>query len=212
MARKWTLGVAAGTLVVAALAFGVVQSRADKVEKNVPDLTGTWRLDVANSSLPGAGRFGGRRGPRGGDPGDARGGGRGRRGARGGSGDTDRGDFQRRGPALPPMFSIESRGSVISFEDSTGTLFQEISIGSAAGSGDANQSEEVRRLTGRYDDGALVVERAGRNGGTMVQTFKLADRGRRLEIRMERKGGSDGGREGRTGGRKDIKLVYRRAA
>ena len=130
---------------------------------------------------------------------------------RGGGGDRD--VSQRRGRALPPMFRIESRGGVIAFEDSTGTLFQEISIGSAAnGRGDANQNEEVRRMNGRYSDGALVVERAGRNGGTMVQTFKLDDHGRRLDVRMERKGGSEGGREGRMGGRKDIKLVYRRAA
>lgn len=213
MARKWTLGAAVGTLVLAALAFGVVQSRADKVERNVPDLTGTWRLDVASSTLPGEGRFGGRRGPRGGDPGEARGGGRDRQKPRGKDGDADRGAFRRRGPALPPVFIIESRGSVIGFVDSTGTLFQEIRVGSAASGGnDANQSQEVRRMNGRYADGALVVERSGRNGGTMVQTFKLDDHGRRLEVRMERKGGSDGGRESRMGGRKDIKLVYRRAA
>jgi hypothetical protein len=213
MARKWTLGAAVGTLVLAALAFGVVQSRADKVEKNVPDLTGTWRLDVANSSLPGEGRFGGRRGPRGGDRdrGGARDGGRDRQGPRGGDGDRD--NFRRRGPALPPMFRIESHGGVIGFEDSTGTLFQEIRVGSPASGGtDANKNEEVRRMNGRYADGSLVVERNGRNGGTMVQTFKLDDHGRRLEVRMERKGGSEGGREGRMGGRKEIKLVYRRAA
>jgi hypothetical protein len=217
MARKWTLGVAVGTAVLAALAIGVVQTRADKVEKNVPDLTGTWRLDVANSSLPGEGRFGGRRGPRGGDHpdhGDARDGGKDRQGPR--DGDGDRGTSRRRGPALPPVFRIESHGSVIGFEDSTGTLFQEIRVGSAASGGnDANKNEEVRRVNGRYADGSLVVERAGRNGGTMVQTFKLDDHGRRLEVRMERKGGSEGGREGREGrmgGRKEIKLVYRRAA
>jgi hypothetical protein len=111
------------------------------------------------------------------------------------------------------MFHIESRGGVIAFEDSTGTLFQEISIGSdAPGREDANQSQEVRRLNGRWNDGALVVERAGRNGGIMTQTFKLDDHGRRLEVRVERKGGSEGRREGRMGGGKEIKMVYRRAA
>jgi hypothetical protein len=93
---------------------------------------------------------------------------------------------------------------VVGFADSTGTLFQEIRVGSAgSGEDQANPSDAVRRLTGRWNNGALVVERTGRGGGTMTQTFKLDDHGQRLEIRMERKGGS-GGRE--------IKLVYRRAA
>ena len=133
-------------------------------------------------------------------------------GRSGGQGDESRGNAPDEngggprgpGPGLPPLFRIEGNGNAVDFADSTGALFQEITVGSA-GSGEerAHPNDTVRRMTGRWNNGALVVERTGRRGGTMTQTFKLDDHGQRLEIKMERKGGS-GGRE--------IKLVYRRAA
>src|SRR5687767_1946687 len=209
MARAGVIGIAAGIAVLAALAIGVVQTRADKTPA---DLTGTWRLDASRSDLPGTprnsgeGRFGPGRGSR--DGGGAM---EGRR--RGGDGEGRRrgGDgFRRRGPALPAVFHVTQKAGVVGFADSTGALFQEIFVGSAPPNGKApNRNEDVRRAAGRWSDGTLEVEREGRRGGTMVQKFKLDDDGRTLEVRMERKGGSEG-REGRSGRSGGFKMVYRR--
>jgi len=132
---------------------------------------------------------------------------------RGGDGEGRRrgGDgFRRRGPALPAVFHVTQKAGVVGFADSTGALFQEIFVGSAPPNGKApNRNEDVRRAAGRWSDGTLEVEREGRRGGTMVQKFKLDDDGRTLEVRMERKGGSEG-REGRSGRSGGFKMVYRR--
>ena len=191
MSRKWMFGIIVGAAVLAILAIGVAQSRADK---DAPDFTGAWRLDAAKSEMPGSGEM--RHG--GGEPGGG-----------------PEGDRPRRGPALPPFFRIAQQSDQVDFSDSTGALFQEIRIGSnTPNQGEANPSEEVSRLTGSWANGALEVEREGRRGGLMLQKYKLEDHGHTLEIRIERKGSgqrSDGSGRG-FGARAPIKLVYRRAA
>jgi len=207
MSRKWMFGVIVGAAVLAILAIGVAQSRADK---DAPDFTGAWRLDAAKSEMPGRpGGFGGM-----GRGGFRRGGGEMRHGG-GEPGGGPEGDRPRRGPALPPFFRIAQQSDQVDFSDSTGALFQEIRIGSKTpNQGGANPSEEVSRLTGSWANGTLEVEREGRRGGLMLQKYKLEDHGHTLEIRIERKGSgqrSDGSGRG-FGARGPIKLVYRRAA
>ena len=199
MARLRRYGIAAGIVVLAALTIGVVQTRADKA----PDITGTWRIDPSRSDVPtgtwgtGEWRLGtgerGRGGP----------GGRGERtSAR--RPDQRRGN-RRRGPVLPPVLKITYRGGVVVFADSAGVSFQEIRIGGTVTKGGVPRNEGVRQVTGKWSDGALEIERPGRRGGGMTQKFKLADDGRTLDVRLERKGGDEG-----KGTRGELKMVYRK--
>jgi len=213
MSRKWMIGMVMSAAVLGGMALGVVQSRAAK--SGGADLSGTWRLDAAKSELPGRGGPGGFRGGGGGWGG--RGGGGGGWGGRrsgGGSPDGDSGDSAmrqgRRGRRLPDLLHVTQQGDVVGFEDSTGTLVQEIRVDGAAGAG--NPSDDVAELTGHWDNGTLVAQRTGPRGGTMVQKYKIADHGRTLEIHVEMKGSPDGGSGDaprRFAGR-EIKLVYRR--
>jgi hypothetical protein len=216
MARKWSVGLAIGALVLAVLVFGVAQSRADK---DSPDLTGVWRLDRSQSELPSwPGGGGGRRNGgwhRGG--GDRREGGGGELRGNGpdfrdGGTDPSGGD-RRRGRMLPSWLRVTQKGNVIDFADSMGSLVQQIRVGATAAPEDPANLDEVRRLTGRWADGTLQVERTGPRGGTTVQKYKLEDHGRTLVVRTERKDGPDRGSDGqgRRFGPRAVKLVYRRA-
>ena len=99
----------------------------------------------------------------------------------------------------------------MSFEDSTGTLVQEIRVDGSTAAG--TSTDGVTELTGHWDNGTLVAERTGPRGGTMVQKYKIEDHGRTLEIHVEMKASPDGGSGDaprRFAGR-EIKLVYRRS-
>jgi hypothetical protein len=210
------IGMVMGAAVLAGMALGVVQSRAAK--SGGADLSGTWRLDVAKSELPGRGGqggFRGGRGPGGGGGWGGRGGGGGGWGGRrsvGGSPNGDSGNPAmregRRGRRLPDLVHVTQQGGVVAFQDSTGTLVQEIRVdGSAAGS----STDEVAKLTGHWDNGTLVAERTGPRGGTMVQKYKIQDHGRTLEIHVEMKASPDGGSgNARRFAGREFKLVYRR--
>jgi hypothetical protein len=219
--RKWTVGLIVGALALASLVFGVVQTQADK---DAPDLSGTWQLDRSHSDLPGRGGFGGRR-----NGGEHREGGWRRDGDASGAGGPDgaspgmanAGRGGRRFGMLPSRLQISwsgqggSHGNVLDFADSAGALVQEIFIGSAVPPEDPATTSDVRRLAGRWVDGALHVERTSPRGGTMVQIYHLEDHGRALEIRSERKDAPKGDSEQsgrRFGPRGPTKLVYRRAA
>jgi hypothetical protein len=158
--------------------------------KEIPDLTGTWTLDAARSDL-----LGGR----------------------------DRSGFRRRVPALPAILRITQGKKALEFADSAGSPFLEVAIGAestAPSDEPGNLNGDVRRLTGRWEDGTLKVERVGFRGGVMIQKYRLADQGKVLEVRLERKrSGDDAGRgRGRMGTSRrwgpggGVKLVYRRSA
>jgi hypothetical protein len=222
MSRTWMVGIVIGAAVLAATALGTAQSKGTKDAAS--DLSGAWTLDASKSDLPGGpGGFRGRMG--GGDGGGGWGGRRGRGmggggwggRSRGGSGDETSGGQGRpggRGRRLPSYFRVTQRDGVVSFSDSTGALFQEIHAGGAsAPEGRSGSEDAVRELTGRWDNGTLIAEWKGPGGGSLEQRYKLDDHGRELEVHVERKGGPDGGSgEGaRRFGRREFKLVYRRA-
>jgi hypothetical protein len=218
MKTTWKAGLVIGAVVLATLAVGVVQTRADR---ETPDLTGTWTLDPAKSDLPAGGqvrRWGGRggdgqgwRGHGGGGEGrgawENRGGGEDSRGAGGGGN-----GFRRRGGArLPRILHITQRTDVIVFADSAGAAFQEVQIGGSPTPGNGT-NEEMRRLSGHWNSGTLQVERLSPRGGVMLQKYKLEDHGQTLEVRMERKNSEGSSSEApRRGARGAFKMVYRRS-
>jgi hypothetical protein len=189
MSRKWILAMVTGAAVLGVVTLGVVQSGA---AKNAADLSGSWRLDAAKSDLPGRGGPGGFRSSRGAEGGGNR-------------PDGERREGRRR-RRLPDFLQVTQQGGVVELSDSAGALLQQIRIQGAAAP--ANPAEQVAQLTGHWDDGTLVAERPGPRGGTMVQTYKLEDHGRTLEVRMEFKGGGSGESPRRSG--REIKLIYRR--
>jgi hypothetical protein len=216
MKATWKAGLVIGAVVLATLAVGVVQTKADK---DTPDFTGTWTLDPARSDLParGARRWGSDgesrhgRGAGGESRGtwENRGGGEDSRGAWGGGN-----GFRRRGgPRLPRILHITQRANAIVFADSAGAAFQEIQIGgnTAPGNGMESPNEEVRRLSGHWESGTLQVERMSPRGGVMLQKYKLEDHGRTLEVRMERKDSDGSSSEAPRGAPGGLKMVYRRS-
>jgi hypothetical protein len=209
MSRKWILAMVTGAAVLGVVTLGVVQSGA---AKSAADLSGRWRLDAAKSDLPGRGGPGGFRGSRGAEGGggwSGRGGWGGKRSGGGGpdGNGPDSGRREgRRGRRLPDFVQVTQQGGIVELSDSTGALLQQIRIQGAAAP--ADPAEDVAQLTGHWDRGTLVAERPGPRGGTMVQTYKLEDHGRTLEVRMEFKGGGSGEGPRRSG--REIKLVYRR--
>jgi len=184
MSRKWMFGVIVGAAVLAILAIGVAQSRADK---DAPDFTGAWRLDAAKSEMPGR---------------------------PGGFGGMGRGGFRRGPALPPFFRIAQQSDQVDFSDSTGALFQEIRIGSKTPNQGEANPSEEVSRLTGSWANGALEVEREGRRGGLMLQKYKLEDHGHTLEIRIERKGSgqrSDGSGRG-FGARGPIKLVYRRAA
>jgi hypothetical protein len=224
MKATWKAGLVIGAVVLATLAIGVVQTKADK---DTPDLTGTWTLDPAKSDLPaggqlrrwgggGGGGFGGHgggghgswqgRGGGGDNPGD---GGHGRGGWGGGNGLRAGG-----GGRLPRILHITQASTAILFADSAGAAFQEIQIGAspAPNSGHEGDGDQFRHLSGHWASGTLEVERVSPRGGVMLQKYKLEDHGKTLEVRMERKGSGDGSSDAPQRAPREFKMVYRRTA
>jgi len=208
MKATWKAGLVIGAVVLATLAVGVVQTRADK---DAPDFTGTWTLDPARSDLPAGGQLrrwggGGGGGGEGRGAWEHRGGGEDSRGAWGGGN-----GFRRRGgQRLRQIFHISQRANSIVFADSAGAAFQEIRIGGSPAPGNGT-NEEVRRLSGHWERGTLQVERESPRGGVMLQKYKLEDHGQTLEVRMERKNSEGSSPETRRGARGAFKMVYRRS-
>jgi len=220
MSRNWVIGLVIGAAVLAATAIAAVQSRetgaggAKAAAKETSNLSGVWKLDVAKSDLPGRGRFGGRGAWGRSAPGRFEGRGEGRFEGRGeGPGRGEGRGWGRgagRGRRLPDLMKVAQGNGVVSFSDSAGALIQEIHT-------DGSQAQErdtpagAREWKGRWDRGTLIAEWTGPRG-TMVQRASLADHGRTLEIRMERKGGEAGDDRGRGGRGREFKMVYRRSA
>lgn len=179
-----------------------------------PDFTGEWRLDPSRSDLPqwrggrGGGGFGGGGGMGGGRRGG--GGGTGRGGVRGefggrprGSGDAgDAGDGQR--PVrLPALFHVTQTAKIVSFEDSTGAVVQEIATVPAAAD-TFDRAPGALHLLGAWNGATLELTREGRNGAKRVETWSLADNGATLVSEIKLQG------DERTD--RSIKRVYRRVS
>jgi hypothetical protein len=171
-----------------------------------PEFTGTWLLDPERSDLPMRNEAGTSRGTRGdggrGGSGDGmREGGRGERMAGG-----DRGGPRRipgtMAPVLPPLIHVTQTHSVVSLEDSTGAVLEEISLVPAAADTLAH-APGAQVSHGAWRDSALVVERGGRNGFSLTRAITLEDGGRILVMRTHFEA-PDGGRA------RDFRRVYRR--
>jgi hypothetical protein len=166
----------------------------------IPDLTGYWRLDVQHSDPPWArDLMGGDRGP-----GMRRDGGRMRREMGGDS--VGRGQFRggrrgagRRAARLPNLIHVTHTPSLMSFEDSTGTVVQEIAT--VAATDTSRHASGVRRQNGQWKAGRLEVQRPSRRG-TIIETYSLEANGQTLVIHTRAESDSISAR--------DFKRVYRR--
>ena len=191
------------------LAAPVEQVNADSASR--PEFTGTWRLDPERSDLPQRGEGGMSRGMRhdgaGGGPGDGMREG-GREGGRGGrmGGGGDRGGARRppgaMAPVLPPLIHVTQTHSMVSLEDSTGAVLEEISLLAAAADTLAH-APGAQVSHGAWQDSALVVERGGKNGFSLTRAISLEDGGQVLVMRTHFET-PDGGRA------RDFRRVYRR--
>jgi hypothetical protein len=211
MIRRVMVGLAliASVSIMGAGAGG--PARAGDV-KQPPNLTGQWRLDPRRSDTmqrPEAG--GAERGARGGRGGWGEGGGRGGRGAwggrgGGGSGFGGRGGEGRMGPGrggdqgpgevgprpvrLPDVMHVTQTESVVSFEDSTGVVLEEITTISVKEDTLAH-APGAQVLSGQWKDDKLEVERTGPRGGKVTQTITLEKDGKSLVIHTKMESSGD---------------------
>jgi hypothetical protein len=169
----------------------------------IPDLTGYWKLDRARSVIPSPPdrRPGGmRRGPGGWGRGEwGRPGGPGRGGEPGGGRerDSDRARMRR----LPELFHITQTDRIVSFEDSTGTVVQEVTT--AQGPDPEAHAPGAAVLAGAWSEGRLEVERPAWGDTRIRERIALEDDGRSLVISTALP------RRGELPSR-EIKRVYRR--
>lgn len=198
--------VAAGPSVVLLV---VLASAAPAAEgSKTPDLSGLWRLDPAHSDTfhppgrgPGetgeghhggyGGGFGGHGmggGWGGGDHGHEGGGGWGGPGREGGGPPEGEGGTQGgerpRPVLLPDLFHITQSENDVSFEDSTGTVMQEIATVSAAHD-TLLHAPSAQVVYGEWKGSKLQLEREGARGGHVTQTFELSNHGEALVIEIK---------------------------
>jgi hypothetical protein len=168
----------------------------------------------------GPGGFGGGPGGFGGGPGGPGGGGFGRGGRGGPGGGPPQGEAQaggtggesRRGarPArLPELFHVTQTDDLVSFEDSTGTVLQEITTIGAAKDTLAH-APGAQVVAGAWEGGKLVVHREGMRGMKVTETISYDEKNQWLvvQVRME---GSSGGEGGQSMPAREFKRVYARA-
>ncbi|MGH3054360.1 MAG: hypothetical protein ACRDL7_05220 [Gaiellaceae bacterium] len=197
----------AGALIVLLASGVVLQSRADDPSKR-PDLGGQWRLDPAHSDSfhpPGAsegGHGGGHEGGGGGGGwgghhgggsggGYGGGGGGGWGGHHGGgepggaSGGGAPGGAERPRPILlPDLFHITQSDNDVSFEDSSGTVMQEIATVSAEHD-TLLHAPSAQVVYGQWKGSKLEVERQSPRGAQVTQTFELGNHGDTLVIEIK---------------------------
>ena len=207
MFRRVVVGLA---VVASMIGTGPVGSVCAEDAKQPPDLTGQWRLDPkrsdtmqrpsGDSESRGGGRGmrgsggmgGGGMGGRGGMGGGDMGGPGGMRGGRGGRGARPSGDAEGQGGAtagtrpvrLPDLMHVTQTASVVSFEDSSGTVLQEITtLGGAKDT--LSHAPKAQVLTGAWMSDKLQVQRPGRGNMKVTETISLEDKGDLLVIRTK---------------------------
>jgi len=186
------------------------------------DLTGDWKLDPAHSDMPpqgggehgggGGGGYGGHHGGGGGGYGGHHGGGGGGwggggggYGGHGGGGGPEGANAEGggggggRGPRLPAVFHITQTPTLVSFEDSTGTVLQEIATVAAAAD-TMTRAPGALHVSGGWDGKMLTVTHDGPRG-KMKETWQLEKSGQALDqvIAFDSEQGS-----------RTMKRVYRR--
>jgi len=127
------------------------------------------------------------RGPRGGGSGGP--GGDAERGPRGG--DAERGprgggpggpDGAARPARLPDLMHVTMTATLVSFEDSTGKVLQEITTLAGAADQQAH-APGAQVLSGEWKSGKLEIQRPGRGEMKMTETITLEEKGALLVIR-----------------------------
>jgi hypothetical protein len=174
----------------AAQATGTAQVAQATGAGQVPELTGTWKFEPKRSDSmqrPENGSM--ERGPRGGMGGPGRTGGWGR-GPGSPGGDAERGprgggpggpDGAPRPARLPDLMHVTMTATLVSFEDSTGRVLQEITT--LAGAADRQvHAPGAQVLGGQWKGGKLEVQRPGRGGSMMTETITLEENGTLLVI------------------------------
>jgi hypothetical protein len=169
-------------VIAIGLAFAHGPARASTIgdQKAPPNLSGSWKLDSSRSDDPRA-KMGnlprpdgvpgeGQRGP-GGERGRAPGEPRGERGERPGRGMT----------RLPEAFVLVQTTGTVELRDSTGLVMRRIVI---TGQGKASPQDQkgVEQAPGAWQGQDLVVETTNPRGGSVKQTYELADNGQTLKI------------------------------
>lgn len=178
-----------GWLVIAAVLGLSVTAHAE--DKNKPDLTGEWRLDAQHSDLPQRppGGGGGGHGGWGGGGGGYGGGGHHHEGGGYGGGEASAsGGPAARPPRLPDLMHVTMTPTLVSFEDSTGVVLQEIATVSAAADTFVH-APGAMHIAGEWKGDKLVIEREGPRG-KITETISLDDKGATLVLktRMESSG------------------------
>jgi len=145
---------------------------------------------------PGGGFGGGGRGGFGGGRGGFGGGGRGGEGdmGRGPGGESGRpegapsegGEARegRRPVRLPDLIHVTQTATIVSFEDSTGAVLQEVTT-LGGGKDTLAHAPQAQVLTGEWKDDKLQVQRPGSGRMKMTETITLEDKGTLLVIRTK---------------------------
>jgi hypothetical protein len=181
----WLASVAALALLPAGMA-----AAGDKDQK--PDMTGEWRLDAQHSDMPQRPPGGG--GGGGGYGGGGWGGGGHHHEGGGGGGRPPGGEASASGgPSarpvrLPDLMHVTMTPELVSFEDSTGTVLQEVATVSAAADTFVH-APGAMHIPGEWKGDKLVIEREGPRG-KVTETISLEDKGATLVLktRMESSG------------------------
>jgi hypothetical protein len=203
--------VTAGWAVASSLLLALGALAAE--DSKAPDLSGQWRFDPAHSDTfhppsrgPGeaseghhgaygggwgghgaGGGWGG--GSHGGHGGGGWGGGGGAGGGEGGGESPGGGGGERPRPVLlPDLVHITQTDNDVSFEDSTGTVMQEIATVSADHD-TLLHAPSAQVIYGQWKGSKLEVERQGPRGGHVTQTFELQNHGDTLLIEIKSAGG-----------------------
>ena len=161
------------------------------------DLTGDWRLDPAHSDMPPTGGSGGERGEHGGGGGGGgygghHGGGGGYGGGHGGGwgghhgggsgsegANAESGGGGGRGPRLPALIHITHTPTLVSFEDSTGAVLQEIAT-VAATADTMTRAPGALHVAGTWDGKALTVTHESPRG-KVKETWQLEKSGQAID-------------------------------
>jgi hypothetical protein len=184
MRSRVVTGLAIAAVLVATGA--AMLARAEVVAER-PDLTGHWRLDPKRSDTMKAPGDGQQRGPRGGGsgggpPGGGGGFGGGPPGGGGGFGGGPPGEGQdgsssggTRGTPprpLPDLMHVTDSERLISFEDSTGAVLQEITVLASEGEKDTlMHAPGALVLAGRWKDTKLEATHSARGGMKLTQAI-----------------------------------------
>ena len=192
-----------GLLAVAAmLGLGVAAHAEDKSKQ--PDLTGEWRLDAQHSDMPqrppggGGGGWGG--GGWGGGGHHHEGGGEGRPP---GPEANASGGPSGRPPRLPDLMHVTMTPTLVSFEDSSGAVLQEVATVSAAADTFA-RAPGAMHMAGEWKGDKLVIEREGPRG-KVTETISIEDKGATLVLKTKMAASGDMPA-------REFKRVYRKVA